>query len=463
MSNEKEQFEEVQASSKKMASWACGTIIGFYLEIAYATFIFFFYEVEVGLPVIYVGLALVIFAIWNAINDPLIGYLTDRPFKWSEKRGFRFPWIMIGVFPTLICYLILYTPPVGADDITLFFYLLFTLCLFDLVFSLFYVHYYGSFTMQFRTDEERRKAGAYSSFIPSIGALGVSIIPPIFIVFGDRESYALAALLVVIVLAIFAIISIPGVRETQEITTIYIQAYKSAEKVSFFGTLRTALKNKNFRAYTFGLLLVETCWIMGVASELYVFKHILGVPYSYALISILTGFLAFAVAVPFWFWVAKKIGHAKAYKLGTLLFGLTQIPYIFVNTFIEYVIFYTIAGVGWSAVSVISFAIFADVSDEVALSMEKRLESTLTGIRVFVMRLSVIITAIVIVSVHIMTGYNPDATAQTPLATWGIRLHFAVIPALVVFVAFIVLIKWYDLEGEKKEKLFAALESKGLR
>ena len=63
-----------------------------------------------------------------------------------------------------------------------------------------------------------------------------------------------------------------------------------------------------------------------------------------------------------------------------------------------------------------------------------------------------------------MIGYNPDPYArQTPLAQLGVRFHMALIPAVLCFIAFLILLKWYDLEGEKKERLFTELEKKGLK
>ena len=462
MTIENNQSERIEASSKKMASWAFGDIIGYYLSTAYGTFIFFFYEVEIGLSVLLVGLALVIFAIWNALNDPLVGYITDKPFKWTKKRGYRYPWIMIGVFPTLLCYFLLYTPPAASDQITIFLYLLITLCLFDFFFSLFGVHFYGSFTMQFRSDEERRKASAYTNVIPGIGVLGVSIIPPIIIVFGDIESYAFAALIIIIVLAICAIILIPGVRETEEIKNIYIQGYEAADEVTFLKTIKMSFKHKNFTVYTIAILLYTTGGALFTASELYYFKDILGLPYSYALFTILASTVSFIITIPIWFYIAKKIGHANTFAFGLLFFALTLVPFMFINTFEEYFIASIFIGVGFSALAFIAYAIFAEVNDEVALTLEKRLESTLAGIRTVVIRLSIVFQAIIITVVHIATGYNPGGT-QTELALWGIRLHIGLIPAIFVFVAFLIVIKWYDLKGEKKEKLFAALKEKGLK
>ena len=462
MTIENNQSERIETSKGKMTSWAFGDIIGYYLGTAYATFIFFFYEVEVGLAVIYITVALIIFAIWNAINDPLVGFLTDKPFSWANKYGMRFPWIMLGVFPTLLCYFLLYTPPLQADALTIFFYMVITLCLFDFFFSLYSVHFYGSFTMQFRSDEERRKASAYTNIIPGIGVLFVSIIPPIFIVFGDIESYAIAALIVVLVLLICAIILIPGVRESNEIKNIYIQSYESSEKVSFLKTAKIAFKHKNFKIYTIAILFFSFGSGLFVASELYYLKDVLGVPYSYALYTVLGSTISFIITVPIWFYVAKKIGHAQTFYVGMLFYTLALIPFIFVTTFIGYFIAYIFIGVGFSAMVFINYAIFADVNDEVALTMEKRLESTLAGIRTVIYRISIVFEAIVIATVHILTNYSPGAT-QTELALLGVRVHGAVIPAILCFISFLILIRWYDLKDDKKEALFAALKEKGLK
>ena len=110
----------------------------------------------------------------------------------------------------------------------------------------------------------------------------------------------------------------------------------------------------------------------------------------------------------------------------------------------------------------INYAIFADVNDEVALTMEKRLESTLAGIRTVIYRISIVFEAIVIATVHILTNYSPGAT-QTELALLGVRVHGAVIPAILCFISFLILIRWYDLKDDKKEALFAALKEKGLK
>jgi len=66
---------------------------GFWNSLAYGVFnayLMFFYESVVGLNIIYVFWAMLIFTFWDAINDPLLGYLTDRVTKYTRKIGKRF-------------------------------------------------------------------------------------------------------------------------------------------------------------------------------------------------------------------------------------------------------------------------------------------------------------------------------------------------------------------------------------
>ena len=70
-------------------------------------FLLFYYEVVIGLNVWLIVLALTIFTVYNAINDPIIGFLVDRNTRFTRKWGRRFPWIIIGIIPwTLSVYLI---------------------------------------------------------------------------------------------------------------------------------------------------------------------------------------------------------------------------------------------------------------------------------------------------------------------------------------------------------------------
>ena len=60
------------ASTGKMLSYSFGFILSLYLLLAYNSLIFYFYEVEVGLEVGLVSLALILFTVWVMISSPIL-------------------------------------------------------------------------------------------------------------------------------------------------------------------------------------------------------------------------------------------------------------------------------------------------------------------------------------------------------------------------------------------------------
>ncbi len=148
------------ASIKKMISYSFGFIISTYLISAFMVAVFYFYEVEIGLPISLVGLSYLIFAIWSMINYPILGYLTDKPISWMKKWGMRFPWIMISAALSLLFYFLIFTPPiidVKKNPWPIFWYMLIITCIFDTFYTIFVMHFVGGFANQFREDFERRK------------------------------------------------------------------------------------------------------------------------------------------------------------------------------------------------------------------------------------------------------------------------------------------------------------------
>ena len=174
--------------------------------------------------------------------------------------------------------------------------------------------------------------------------------------------------------------------------------------------------------------------------------------------------MGFLISIPIWSVIAKRIGHAQTFTIGVFLSSVTLIPYLWLTTFDEYLIFNFISGFGFGAFWFMFMAVMADVNDEVSLAIGKRQDSTLIGIRTFFYKAAFIISAVVITVVHLLTGYNPDPFAkQTPLAVWGVRVHMALIPAIFNFIGFLIFLIWYDLKDEKKEQIFAQLREKGLK
>lgn len=454
------------ASTGKMMAYSLGFILTLYVLSAYSAFIFYFYEVEVNLNVEFVTLAIILFTVYTIISSPIIGYLTDKPFKWSEKWGFRFPWIITSAIPILIFYVLLYTPPnadAKSNPWVFFWYLLIISCIFGTFLSIFRQHFEGGFANQFREEFERRRASALAFIFPGMILFFLMVLPLFIIKYGDKSSFVLNAIVSAIVMAICMIFLIPGIRETKEVKMRYIQGYENTERISFLSMMAISFKQKNFTVSLISSTLVSIATALNMASAIYFFKDVLGLPIIYSIYPTVAYFVALMITVPYWVSFAIKHGIVKTYILGVFLSALTYLPYLWVTTLEETIIYGVARGIAGSCFSVMLLPLIADCYDEVTLACGKHQEATLLGIRTIFMRSSIIFQALIFGYIHVITGYNPDPGAtQTALAIWGIRIHRGLIPLILCLGATLVMILWYDLKGEKKIAMKSKMRELGL-
>ena len=173
-------FKPDKISKGKMASYGAGPFIQTIIWAGYDMLLLYYYEVELGLSITLVGLSFVINAIWNMVNDPLVGFLTDKPMRWSKKCGLRMPWIIMSGVLMIISYYLLYIPPdfgnVKANPWPLFWYMVIMTCLFDTFFSIFTTHYLGGFANIFRTKEQRRKGSRAMGLVGPLAGIFIRVV-----------------------------------------------------------------------------------------------------------------------------------------------------------------------------------------------------------------------------------------------------------------------------------------------
>ena len=88
---------------------------------AFSWFLFFYYNMVIGLPAWMASLALGIATIWDAFSDLLIGYSSDHT---KSRFGRRHPYMYAALIPVPIFFYYLWNPPIFQTDINLFLYLL---------------------------------------------------------------------------------------------------------------------------------------------------------------------------------------------------------------------------------------------------------------------------------------------------------------------------------------------------
>ncbi|TFG16005.1 MAG: hypothetical protein EU535_00160 [Promethearchaeota archaeon] len=477
--------EPYQHSKFIMASYGCRELFGNWVAQAFGFMVFFFYEVVVGLDVILAAFGFILYSIWNAINDPLIGYLSERlHMPWEKKWNLRrFPWIIIGAFPWLISFLLIFMVPAEWDPIAdpsynwpVFFWFLGTLCLYDTTNTLYDVNVLSVYPDKFQGLDERRTVQGFGTILGILGLVLAATLPPMLITTGIRETYRNAALLTLILGVIFFLFMIPGVREDdalKELNRQRRQLYKEEEEPeSFIKMAKSAIGNKNFMAKVALFMGYQVGAVMLQYSAFYIVTYILDEEagaITYLLGAILIGAL---ISVPLWVTLSHRMNNNKKISvIGAIIMFFTFIPMIFVADLFSWIIVLIFFGVGLGGQWFSDPPTLADVIDDAAVRDGKKKQGIYYGYQAFFIRLGASSIAITIAIVHTLTGFvggapslaELKARSPTPdLALFGIRIHAAIVPAILILITLFIFWKFYDLTPDRVAANKAKLKELGL-
>lgn len=458
-------------NTKKMIMFSLGYFFNAFMIVAFNNYVWTYYEGELGLinitalwP-IYLAIANVIFTIWSMVTNPLIGYLTNKPMKWTRKRGFHSPWIIISGVPTIILFLLLFTPPIvmGFESVLpiLIYYLVIS-CLYDTAYSLFQIHSFGAFPAHFRGDLTRRKAGAITQVFTFSANFFVIMIWSQIIILGDKTSFTIAAFVSTICLAVSLVIFIPGSKESDEIKERFILGYETTEKMSFLSTLKMAIKQKNFMLVIVAYLSFMIALGLTSMNAVYFVDAVLQEEQDIRTIGSLFMLCSSFLTMPLWIRVAKKIGHSRAFTIGLIFMGVSYLLYLFIIDVIGFYLASILNGIAFTMYLIMLSPIFADSYDEITVKTKKHHETTLVGIRNSFIRISLTIQSFIIAIIHTITVYNPKDPIHSREALLGLRLIQGLFPFIFCLIGALIFYKWFDLKGKKKQDIMKKLQEMGL-
>jgi glycoside/pentoside/hexuronide:cation symporter, GPH family len=467
---------------KIMLSYGSRELFTQWISAAFGFTVFFYYESVIGLDVRLAAAAYIIYQIWNSINDPLTGYLMERVvFPWEKKSGFRRMPIIIGAaILWLLSYLAIFMGPIYADPSAskwlIFAWYVVSLCLYDTFATLFDVNAVSLYPEKFKGLNERRVVQAMGTLLGIFGLVLAAVIPPMFITTGVAISYRSSALVTFGAGFVFLALMIPGIFETKKLREVYRlrreNLARQEKKAGFFATARIVFSNKRFVGkvilffgYQVGVVMLQT-------SAFYIVTYLLDAPA--ATISLLLGSMlgGALISVPAWMVISRKTNNNRIVSLaGGFLLSLSFIPMIFVNGLVGWVICLVFFGMALGNQWFMDPPTLADVLDDVAVKTGRRDPSVYISYQSLVFKLGQTSIAAIIALVHTKTGFPAGVTSlselmqksSTPqLALFGIRIHSAIVPAVVALVTTIIFWLLYDLTPEKVTANKKKLEGMGL-
>ena len=443
----------VKQSTGTMLSYGTSDLLWQIFNGIFGGFFYLFWEVVVGLDVWIVTIAYTIFVIWNMVNDPLFGYLADRPRKFWRKYGKRYPWYIFGGIPAILFLAAIFTPlnldPVDAAWVY-FAWILISTCLYELFYTIITLNHSALFPDKFRSDNDRRKAGFWRMFLGILGTALGFIIPPLLIDVDIPSSFAVMAWMFVIVNLVIFAASIPGHRESDFLKERYVKEQESRKSISFFHSLKIVITHKNFMAVIFVFLMDGIIGASLTASVQYVTLYILEEDEGMAILILAPFILGVIFSMFPWLLLSQKMkNNRKMLIIGVLLNTLGLLPFMFAQDITGFIIAALLLGIGGGALRVGQNPVLADAIDEAIVDTKEHIEGSFMGVYTFFIRFSLIAQGLIFAITHTLTGFDSNSPTQTPLAQFGILLHTALIPMILTLIALVVFVLVYDLRPEK--------------
>jgi GPH family glycoside/pentoside/hexuronide:cation symporter len=451
--NEFHDYSEIKFSTKVHASYALGSFFDDFLATALSFMVFKFYETEIFLNITLITIVVVIYGVWNMFNDPLAGHISNLNIEFMKKRGKRFTWFFLTGIPTSIIFVLIFLPPTG-NEVNIFLWLLFTLCILDTFFSFMIISYQSIYPDKFRSQKERTKVAGFQILYSLFGLTFGTLLPTLIISTGSPgtniSSYITVGLIVTIVCTIIVILMIYGMRENREmIDRTFIINEDQMPKENYFRKLSVALKQKNYISYLLAYLAQTTVMVLMLASVPYWVQYVIKIDPIYEIVILLAFLFSSVLSAPFWIFIARKFGNRIGYMCGTGGTATFLILTLFIWDFPLVIFGFILIGFSMGATWTLIYATFSDVIDEIVIKTRKREEGIYYGFRTFIGRLSIVIQALTIGIIHLLTSFDPRASNQLIEAQWGINVGMFAVPALFYLIGFFFMWKIYDLKPKK--------------
>jgi len=430
--------------------------------------IFTFYFTVVKIPLTLMIITYVIWGIWNAVNDPVLGALSERT-KHRGKWGKRKFYLLISIIPLCVMVILMfYVPFTTSDKMLEFIYFLTTIVFFEFFYTMFDVNVNAIFPEMFPNEKKRASANLFIKGLTVAALILSSLIPMIFIsdyVPADaaipiaKSEYFMMA----IVVAVFTlIISIPfllkGIIEKVEITEDF------EKRPSFFQSMKITLTNKTFVKFVVANTAVWYCFsilpmIIPIYAEFVIGGSLFEGGGSIIVgIALMLAFIIAALVMPIHKKLGFKYGMRKAFMITLVTWICTLFPFLFITgeAFqVAFVLLIALQGFPLSGALFYVDILHADVIDEDAVKFGVKRSASYYGINAFIHRISIIL---VILTIGFMFGnigwdkqFDPLPSDEF-LVILGLKAIMVIFPTIALVIGLLAM-RSYGLHGERLERI----------
>ena len=414
-------------------------------------YLLFFYTDIFGLSPSSAGLVFFIAKIWDAITDPIMGYIADNTStRWGKFR----PYILFGSVPALIMIVLCFTSP-DLSQSGKFYWALFTYITFTTLYTVIAIPV-GSLIPAMTQDRDERTSLASFRFLgASSGSIAVAVLtlPLVGLFSSPQFGFPVVVAMLAFFGAIFAFLCFYNTRE------IYSKPYE--KRIGLNRILKMIFTNFPLH---FVILALLTTWVANNTKQLttiYFVKYNLNLEAYFS--PILLGVI---LQIMFGAYLVNLIKHRfekkTLFMIGTFLYVSTDLIIYFITGYENFWLFAFVASfgfIGFGMAGVMAWSMIADTIEYGEWKSGFRAEGLLNAAHVFVFKLSVGVSAWLAGFILETTNYVANAPSQSQLTLEGLTIMGFIFPAIAGTIA-IIITYFNKYDSNFYEKIFTELKQR---
>ena len=417
--------------------YSLGNAAGLLTYSTFNTFIQYFYTTVMGLPPEWVGRGWFAFGFWNAVNDPVAGWLSDRTStRWGRRRFF----IGLLAIPTAIAFALVWLPPFDRSNPTaLLVYFLVAISIYDLLQTIITLNQDAVFPEMYESTSARAHGASIRQLIgfAAGNGLAVALTPIVY----ENLGWDALAVLWGAAAAALHLLSLVGIQENP--------AFSQKRQVSFREQLRVVATNRTF-AIVLGINFM-TRFIIAVFVAVLPFyaDYVLGIDGAQLSQLLLALFASVGISLLVWRRIIAWLGTRKAMIISFACTALLATPLIFVSDPTSMAITLGVLGLAVGGAALGPDMLFAEVVDDDYVRTGQRREGMYRGILGFIFRFPPALAGLILGEGLALAGFDADLAAAQPEGVVVAIRAFATALPLVAVVMGVALLFAYPLYGSR--------------
>ena len=409
---------------------------------------------------------LVIWNVWDAINDPLVGTFMDFAFSKAKNKANKFrPWILRSIPILAIGLVSLFTMPSLFDGLLCIVVLFVAKIVFELGYTIMNIGMGSLLGVMATNDAERASLASARGFGSTVGGMVGGLALPIIIeILGETSvGYGIAAAIAAILgcLMVFAHFALTVERNAAAQVAVKTEEEKEAEKIKITDILQVFKVNRPYLALCVHSICI--CFVQGIAqgASTYMYGDVLG---SLALQSV-----AGVISMPVMFGglivapiLAKKFDFVviirTAILIGCVMLGGCFIYAVAAENMIP-MLYIAWSGIGTGLITLsvqLQWGLVGESIDYNEYLTGKRSEGSIYGTFSLTRRIGTTLSQSLAVLMVTWFGYQAGAGANQPAsAILGIKMMCILIPAIIGMGSWFAFRFIWDINKEKREKMAA--------